>query len=71
MKDFVPGEWCYDPCAKRCERCDAVIGRFATMLDEQGLRHILWWPHRAWDGVEGSFRCRAHTKISQEWLRLF
>jgi hypothetical protein len=72
MKDFVPGEWSYDPCAKACERCDTIIGRFAVMVDDQGWRHVLWWPHRSWDGVEGSFRCRAHTKlISQEWLRLF
>ena len=71
MKEFHPGEWCFDPYAKQCERCVTISGRDAVMTDDDGLRHILFWPHRAWDGVEGSARCRAHTKPSQEWLRLF
>jgi hypothetical protein len=70
MKEFHPGEWCFDPYAKQCERCDAVIGRYAVMVDEHGLRNVLFWPHHAWDGVEGSSRCRQHTETTQRWLRL-
>jgi hypothetical protein len=71
MKAFNPGEWCFDPYAKCCQRCDTVIGRYAVMLDEHGLRHVLFWPTREWDGVEGSSRCRSHSRIAQQWLRLF
>jgi hypothetical protein len=35
------------------------------------VRHILFWPHPEWDGVEGGYRCHTHTKIAQQWLRLF
>ena len=71
MQEFHPGEWCFDPYAKQCERCDAVIGRFAVMTDDNGFRNVLFWPHAEWDGVPGSNRCRAHTKVTQQWLRLF
>ena len=71
MKQFHPGEWCFDPYAKQCERCETVIGRFAVMTDEQGLKHVLFWPHPEWDGRDGSYRCRLHSKIAQQWLRLF
>jgi hypothetical protein len=70
MKLFHPGEWCFDPYAKQCERCDTVIGRYAVMLDEDGFRQVLFFPHKAWDGVDGSFRCRAHTRAAHHWLRL-
>jgi hypothetical protein len=70
MKEFLPGEWCYDPYAKQCERCDAVIGRYGVLIDENGLRQIVWWPHHEWDGVEGSFRCRVHSHVRHEWRRL-
>ena len=50
---------------------ETVIGRYAVMTDEQGVKHVLFWPHREWDGVDGSNRCRTHTKIAQKWLRLF
>ncbi len=71
MKLFRADEWCFDPYAKQCERCDIIIGRYAVMKDEQGLRQIIFWPHYAWDGVEGSGRCKSHTKLAQQWLRLF
>jgi hypothetical protein len=71
MKEFRPGDWSHDPYAKQCERCDAIIGRYAVMVDDQGLRQILFWPHREWDGVEGSARCRVHSQVGQQWLRLF
>jgi hypothetical protein len=71
MKEFRPSDWSYDPYAKQCERCDAIIGRYAVMVDDRGLRQILFWPHREWDGVEGSARCRVHSKVGQQWLRLF
>lgn len=71
MKEFHPGEWCFDPYAKQCERCETIIGRYAVMADEAGLRHVLFWPHPEWDGVDGSLRCRAHTSAPQQWLRLF
>ena len=71
MQEFRPGEWCFDPYAKQCERCDAVIGRYAVMKDERGLSHVLFWPHSEWDGVPGSNRCRTHSKVTQKWLRLF
>ena len=71
MKQVHPGEWCFDPYAKQCERCDTVVGHYAVMTDEQGFRNVLFWPHPAWDGVEGSNRCRTHSKIAKEWLRLF
>ncbi len=68
MKQFRPSEWCFDPYAKQCERCDSVIGRYAVMQDDQGLRHVTFWPHAGWDGVEGSARCRAHTRLAERWL---
>ena len=71
MKQFRPVEWCYDPYAKQCERCDAVIGRYAVMVDDQGLRNVLFWPQQEWDGIDGSVRCRKHSKVEQQWLRLF
>ncbi len=71
MQEFHPGEWCFDRYAKQCERCDAVIGRFAVMTDENGLRNVLFWPHAEWDGVPGSNRCHAHSNVRQRWLRLF
>jgi hypothetical protein len=71
MQDFHPGEWCFDPYAKHCERCDTVVGRYAVMTDEAGFRNVLFWPHSDWDGVPGSSRCRAHSKIKQQWIRLF
>ena len=71
MQEFRPGEWCFDPYAKRCERCDAIIGRYAVMSDEHGFRHVLFWPHAEWDGVSGSNRCRAHTRVANQWIRLF
>ena len=71
MKQFRVGEWCFDPFSKQCERCETVVGRYAVMTDEQGLRQVVFWPHSAWDGVDGSNRCRAHTKLAQQWLRLF
>jgi hypothetical protein len=71
MKQFRPGEWSFDPYAKQCERCDSIIGRYAVLKDDQSLRHVVFWPHAQWDGVEGSGRCRTHTKLAQQWLRLF
>ncbi len=71
MKEFRPGDWCFDPYQKQCAQCDAIIGRYAVMVDDQGLRQILFWPHREWDGVEGSSRCRVHSEVRQQWLRLF
>jgi hypothetical protein len=71
MQEFHPGEWCFDPYAKQCQRCDRVIGRYAVMTDDQGLRNVLFWPHPEWDGVPGSNRCRAHSRITQQWRRLF
>ena len=70
MQEFHPGEWCFDPYAKQCERCETIIGRYAVMVDEDGLRHVLFWPHQAWDGIDGSSRCRTHTRAAQQWLRL-
>jgi hypothetical protein len=70
MKQFHVGEWCFDPFAKQCERCETVVGRYAVMKDERGHRQVLFWPHPAWDGVDGSNRCRAHTKLAEQWLRL-
>jgi hypothetical protein len=71
MQEFRPADWCFDPYAKQCERCEAIIGRYAVLVDESGWRHVLWWPHRAWDGVDGSVRCQAHTKLTEQWRRLF
>ena len=71
MQEFRPGDWCFDPYAKQCERCDAVIGRFAVMTDDNGFRNVLFWPHAEWDGVAGSNRCKAHAKTAQQWMRLF
>jgi hypothetical protein len=71
MQEFRPGDWCFDPYAKQCERCDTVIGRYAVMVDDEGFRNVLFWPHREWDGVEGSARCRRHSNVGQQWLRLF
>jgi hypothetical protein len=71
VKDFRAAEWCFDPYAKQCERCDAVIGRFAVLFDDDGWRHVLFFPHGTWDGVQGSARCRAHSRhVPGEWLRL-
>jgi hypothetical protein len=42
------------------------------MIDDQGLRNVLFWPHAAWDGIDGSNRCCVHTKIAPpQWIRLF
>ena len=71
MKPFVPGEWCRDPYAKECEQCDTVIGRYGVLVDAEGTRHVLWWPHKEWDGVAGRFRCTPHSSVSQQWRRLF
>jgi hypothetical protein len=71
MQEFHPGEWCFDPYAKQCQRCETVIGRYAVMTDERGLRNVLFWPHAEWDGVPGSNRCRSHSNIAQKWIRLF
>jgi hypothetical protein len=71
MQEFHPGEWCFDPYAKQCQRCDTVIGRYAILTDERGFRHVVFWPHAEWDFVHGSNRCRAHSRIPQHWLRLF
>ncbi len=70
-KEFKPGDWCFDRYAKTCERCDTIIGRYGVMVDEQGFRQVLWWPHQEWCGVEGSFLCLQHVVIPQEWRRLF
>ena len=35
MQEFHPGEWCFDPYAKQCERCDTVIARYAVMTDDR------------------------------------
>ncbi len=69
MNEFHPGEWCFDPYAKQCAQCDAVIGRYAVMVDERGFYNVLFWPHQEWDGVDGSGCCRAHSD-AQQWLRL-
>ena len=71
MKQFRAEEWCFDPYAKPCERCDIIVGRYAVMRDANGLRQVMFWPHAEWDGVDGSFRCRTHTRLAQKWLRLF
>jgi hypothetical protein len=71
MKEFRAAEWSSDPYAKQCERCDAVIGRYAVMVDDEAWRHVLFWPHKEWDGIEGSRRCRVHSKATPQWLRLF
>jgi hypothetical protein len=71
MKQFHPGEWCFDPYAKQCERCETIVGRYAVMTDDQGRKNVVFWPHREWDGIQGSNRCRAHTKIAHNWIRLF
>jgi hypothetical protein len=72
MKEFRPGDWCFDPYQKLCARCDTVIGRYAVLVDDDGLRNVLFWPHREWDGVDGSSRCRKHSEeVGQQWLRLF
>jgi hypothetical protein len=71
MMQFRPDEWCFDPYAKPCERCDIVSGRYAVMKDDKGLRQVVFWPHAEWDGVDGSRRCRTHTRLAQKWLRLF
>ena len=71
LKKFRADEWCFDPYAKQCERCDIVIGRYAVMKDDQGLRQVVFWPHAEWDGIDGSCRCRTHTRLAQQWLRLF
>ncbi len=71
MREFRPGDWCYDPYQKQCERCDAVIGRYAVLVDDRGLRHVLFWPHQEWDGVDGSSRCHLHSQAGRQWLRLF
>lgn len=70
MKRFHPSEWCFDPYAKQCERCDTLVGRFAVMTDERGLRQVVFWPQSEWGGIEGGYRCRAHTGIAKRWLRL-
>jgi hypothetical protein len=70
MRDFHPGEWCFDPYAKSCDLCETIVGRYAVLRDDDGLRHVLFWPHPEWDGVEGSTRCRAHTHITERWLRI-
>ncbi|MGI9147712.1 MAG: hypothetical protein ACR2IK_14360 [Chloroflexota bacterium] len=69
MKQFRPAEWCFDPYAKQCQRCERIIGRYGVMQDDQGLRHVLFWPHLDWDGIHGSSRCRTHTKLAEQWLR--
>ena len=71
MQEFHPAEWCFDPYAKQCDRCDVVIGRYAVMTDEHGFRNVLFWAHTEWDGISGSNRCRAHSLIGERWLRLF
>lgn len=68
MKPFVPGDWCWDPYAKQCELCDTVVGRFGVFKDADGTRHITWWPHRAWDGTVGRFRCTAHPAPLPSWM---
>src|ERR1051326_291392 len=50
MQEFHPAEWCFDPYAKQCDRCDVVIGRYAVMTDEHGFRNVLFWAHTEWDG---------------------
>ena len=75
MQEFHPGEWCFDPYAKRCERCDAIIGRYAVMSDEHGFRHVLFWPHAEWDGVSGSkrrcsLRCPVLESLQVDLLRV-
>jgi hypothetical protein len=71
LKPFLAREWCFDPYAKQCERCDTIIGRYAVMLDDVGLRQVMFWPFASWDGSDGSFRCRSHSKIAQQWTTLF
>jgi hypothetical protein len=71
LKQFHASEWCFDPYAKQCERCDTIVGRFAVMIDDQHLRQVLFWPYADWDGNESGYRCRAHSKIARQWVRLF
>ncbi|HEX8969826.1 MAG TPA: hypothetical protein VF937_18225 [Chloroflexota bacterium] len=70
MQEFHAGEWCFDPYAKQCEWCDTIVGRYAVMTDQDGVRHVLFWPQPEWDGVPGSNRCRLHTRILERWVRL-
>jgi hypothetical protein len=67
---FAPEQWNADPYAKTCEQCDTVIGRFGVLIDENGLRHVTWWPHKSWSGQEGSYRCVRHAIVVDEWFRL-
>ena len=71
MQEFRPSEWCFDPYAKQCAQCDVIIGRYAVMKDDQGLRQVVFWPHPEWDGIDGSSRCRSHSRVAPHWLRLF
>ena len=73
MQEFRPGDWCFDPYAKQCERCDTVIGRYAVMTDDDGLpqRPVLAAPPSG-TASTASNRCQAHPKNSrQQWMRLF
>lgn len=71
MKPFIVEDWCRDPYAKECEMCETIVGRYGVMLDENGWRQIVWWPHRTWDGSDGSFRCKRHSLVMEQWKRLF
>ena len=59
-RPLLPQQWAYDPYARACDGCDTVVGRFGVLRDEQGWRHVLWWPHKEWDGVDGAYRCVQH-----------
>ena len=66
---YRPEDWCWDRYAKECDRCDTVVGRFGVLRDAEGWRHVVWWPHRRWGGVDGSYRCGAHSD-APKWRRL-
>ena len=64
MRSFRVEEWSWDRFAKACERCETVVGRYGVAADEQGVRHIAFWPHREWDGVAGPYRCTEHSTVA-------
>lgn len=64
-RPFQASDWCYDPYAKTCERCETIVGRFAVMRDPFGWRQVMWWPHAKWDGQRQPYRCWDHSEVRE------
>lgn len=69
LREYRPEEWCWDRYAKACDRCDTIVGRYSVMAGDDGTRHVVWWPHKEWDGVMGPYRCSQHPSAPR-WRHL-